>query len=100
MSNVTLPQAGVAATGMGGVMTRDWYRWAHDVTQRIGGVTGESISDLVLSQFEDAGIEESKAQIYALRDEIRAFQSLLSEVRDTLAEVRKEMAGIQSGQVL
>lgn len=47
MSVVTTPQVGVAVAQAGGLMTRDWYRWARDVTQRIGGVDSETLAEVI-----------------------------------------------------
>lgn len=47
MSVVTTPQVGVAVSQAGGLMTRDWYRWARDVSQRIGGVDSETLTEVI-----------------------------------------------------
>ena len=39
--------------------------------ERAGGPLGVSTEDLAASAFEDAGIEEQKATVYALADEFR-----------------------------
>jgi hypothetical protein len=39
--------------------------------ERAGGPLGVSTEDLAASAFEDAGIEEQKATMYALADELR-----------------------------
>ncbi len=68
MSLVTLPRAGMPLIG-DKPMSREWYRWAHDITERVGGVGGIGNDELEMAQFEDAGIEELKFSIYRLADE-------------------------------
>lgn len=67
MSTVTIPRADIPIAGSA-PPSRDWYRWAHDITQRVGGVTGASTTELELSAFEDAGIEETKASVATFAD--------------------------------
>lgn len=71
MSLVTLPRAQIPLTLNGNAISSEWYRWAHDVTIRAGGVTGSSTDELTLMQFEDAGIEEMRLDVFSLRDEMR-----------------------------
>jgi hypothetical protein len=68
VSTVTLPRADIAIAG-DDAPSKDWYRWARDITERVGGVTGNSTTDLTLSAFEDAGIEETKAIVMDVRGE-------------------------------
>ncbi len=69
MSTITLPRSDIPLTqDSAGTPSRDWYRWARDVTARVGGVTGASTNDLAESAFEDAGIEEIKALTFAVSD--------------------------------
>ncbi|HOV56815.1 MAG TPA: hypothetical protein PLN91_02970 [Rhodanobacteraceae bacterium] len=70
MTTITLPRSDVSmlmdlASGM---PSRDWYRWARDITARVGGVTGAGTNDLAESAFEDAGIEETKALTASVAD--------------------------------
>jgi hypothetical protein len=51
----------------------EYLRWFESLTGRVGGVTGPSTTELAMSQFEDAGIEELKATVYALADELRSL---------------------------
>lgn len=69
MTTITLPRADVAMADLtNGSPSRDWYRWARDITARVGGVTGVSTNDLAESSFEDSGVEENKAMIFAVAD--------------------------------
>lgn len=82
MTTITLPRADVAMADLtNGSPSRDWYRWARDITERVGGVTGAGTNDLAESAFEDAGIEETKATTFAVADaagQVPAAPDLLS----------------------
>jgi hypothetical protein len=81
-------------------MSREWYRWAHDITQRVGGVSGASTADLAASQFEDAGIEEVKLTAYRLADQVASMESTLSELRERLTQALRQIKDINEGQTL
>lgn len=47
----------------------EWLRYlSQDLFYRAGGPTGDSTSDLSLSQFEDAGVSENYAEFIVSRD--------------------------------
>lgn len=112
--NVTLPRADIPAVSPGKdgspLLTRDWYRWASDITARVGGSTGTSSPELEAAAFEDAGIEEMKASVYHLSDDLAqhpAVQELMfvtdqlftevTELRDVVAELYKTVNGLRQG---
>lgn len=112
MTTVTLPRADIAMTEtVSGAPTRDWYRWARDITERVGGVAGPSVNDLSSSAFEDAGIEETKAALYRLADDMNSApvaqpavieqdpQPSMAQLLAEIAELRKEVEGLKSGTV-
>lgn len=72
MSALTRPPARIPLAGPDGLITREWYRYFDEVSVRLGAASGSGTDDLTTSAFEDAGIEETKAGLYALRDEIMA----------------------------
>ncbi len=72
MSALTRPPARIPLAGPDGLITREWYRYFDEVVVRLGAASGSGTDDLTTSAFEDAGIEETKAGLYALRDEIMA----------------------------
>ena len=43
----------------------EWDRFLDLLTERAGGITGVSTTELVESSFEDAGINELQAQVFA-----------------------------------
>ena len=108
MSLLTLPRKGIALSDADGTISAEWYRWAHDVTGRAGGVSGVGTTDLLLSQFEDAGVEETKLALEILarsmeqapREEaarVDQLEALLTEAMSQIQELRREVAGIQQG---
>ena len=99
MSLVTLPRAGMPVAGTE-TISREWYRWAYDITQRVGGVTGAGTDDLTLSQFEDAGIEELKLQLYRLTDQISDMAGELNAMRERLTVANRQLQDINEGQML
>ncbi len=112
MTTITLPRADIAMTEtVSGAPTRDWYRWARDITERVGGVVGTGTNELAASAFEDAGIEETKAALYRLADDIGAVpacqpavidqdpQPSIAQLLAEVAELRKEVEGLKSGTV-
>lgn len=110
MSLVTLPKAGMPVVG-NLPMSREWYRWANDITQRVGGVTGSSNDELALSQFEDAGIEEAKAAIYRVADEtgiaplpqqeqVDQLTAQVNHLREELAALAQIIQDLQQGTSL
>lgn len=107
MSLVTLPRSGMPLAGSL-TISREWYRWARDITERVGGVNGASTQDLVASQFDDAGLEEVKFSVYRLADElgslppqvvaqIEHLTTEVSELRETLAVVTQRLQDLQQG---
>jgi hypothetical protein len=103
--NVTLPRSDIPVL-VGEVLSRDWYRWASDITSRAGGVTG-SVAD-ASETFEDAGIEETKAQLYAFEARVAqapVVQELmfiveeqsgqLVQLASLVAELLKQLQGIE-----
>ena len=125
MSILTIPRNGIALLDVNGGMSAEWYRWAHDITGRAGGVSGSSTTELSLSQFEDAGIEEAKATLYrsvqdagqvpiafspaAVDDQLPppitqlAADDLLAQVQaltDQLSELAKAVQSLQQATLL
>jgi hypothetical protein len=56
-----------------GLITREWYLFLLSMFERVGGSSGTSTTDLTLSQFEDAGIEETKAFLFRLADQTQSM---------------------------
>lgn len=96
--NVTLPRMDIPVAA-GQPMQSEWYRWAFDITARVGGVSGQSTTDLAESQFEDAGIEEIRLGVFKLADEF-GQQQMLAQMREELAALRQRVEALESGTTL
>jgi len=51
----------------------EWVRFFSTLAERAGGTGGVSTTELVESAYEDAGLEEVKLGLYAMRDEFNQF---------------------------
>lgn len=92
-----------------GSLTREAQLFIRELWLRAGGALGPSTNDLATAAFEDAGIEELKATLYALENtalQMRAEQqaqqieALHSDVRDLRSEVHRmaqQINGIEQG---
>jgi hypothetical protein len=108
-----------------GCVTREWYPFLMGLQDRSGGATGPSTTDLAASMFEDSGIEETKATLFRLADDVNqlpaytpdaappelvppsvpfvVFEQILTELqaqRDQIAELTKTIQGLQQGLTL
>lgn len=100
MTTITLPRRDLPIAG-GLQVSGDWYRWARDITERAGGVTGASTTELSASQFEDAGIAEGHAQMFANHDELRQLPPSLPPIAgddpvNDVASLRAELAVLRA----
>ncbi len=87
----------------------EWARYLTVLDQRAGGVSGVSTTELNEEAFDDAGIEEARALIFASSDgvgqapptvEAIPADDLLAEVfslRAEVAELAKTIQDIQQG---
>ena len=109
MSVVTLPRIQIPLTIGGDRVSAEWYRLFHDLVLRAGGVTGPGTNDLAISQFDDAGIEETKFSLEVMarsleqapREEpphrIAQLEAQLTEALAQIGELQREVKGIQQG---
>ena len=95
-----------------GLITREWYLFLQGVFNRIGGATGASADDISGSLFEDAGSSETNALLFVLDQAanqlppspplplVDTLQAELSELRDTVAELKKDLDAIRQGTLI
>ena len=82
--NLTAPKSNIPIgwATFGGVRVpvmadAEWLRYlSQGLYDRVGGATGEGTNELTLSAFEDAGIEEAKASVFRLRDDMEQWPPL------------------------
>lgn len=106
MSLLTLPQGripiGVAIVNGQRVMVDvdpEWMRFFTILTARAGGITGVSTTELVESSFEDAGINEMQAQMYANeqgQNQRPPVVFLDSEPLDNIAELHARISVLEA----
>ena len=90
----------------------EWARYFETLTERAGGVAGSSTTDLAVSAFEDAGVEEIKADMAAIfrsMDQAPRFEAQLriacleqqiGEAMALIGELRREVLGLQQGNTV
>jgi hypothetical protein len=74
MSTVTLPRAGITPIGYMDVrgekvpvwIDQEWARAFNDLLIRVGGTTSNTITELNIAAFEDAGIAEQQAELHSV----------------------------------
>lgn len=94
-----------------GIISREWYLLFQAIFNRIGGTSGQSTDDLLQGMPNELGAAEllalqaSDAQAAAQSPPMilgNSFDDLLGEMRqtrDALAELGKQLQGIQQGTV-
>ena len=87
----------------------EWARYFETLTERAGGVTGSSTTDLSISAFEDAGIEETKADMQAFirsleqsppfnpEQRIADLETQATECFALIGELKREIVALQQG---
>jgi hypothetical protein len=110
-----------------GMIAREWYLFLQGLFNRVGGANGSSTTDLVASLFEDAGSSETNARLFAVEQalgqaplpftptadspseqlpayqqfvQLDALQTELYELRETVAELKKDLDAIRQGTLL
>jgi hypothetical protein len=64
--------------------TTAWYIFMQNLWLRAGGAVSQSNNDLIIGQLDDAGIEEMKADLYAMRDQISIYAATVQSLLDDL----------------
>ena len=95
-----------------GMISREWYLFFQGVFNRVGGANGASSTDIVASLFEDAGSSETNAMLFELEQAAGQYPTLqpltieqvlqaeISELRDTVAELKKDLDAIRQGTLI
>jgi hypothetical protein len=83
-----------------GRLTVEAQRWLRDLYLRVGGAEAPSNADIAVTEYADSGIEESKAELFRLRDEMATAVSMLSEMRARLDSAEREINGLKQGSLL
>jgi len=68
----------------GNILRPEWYLFLQQLYVRTGGAIAQNNNELMLGQLDDAGIEDAKAEIYALRDQTAAMLVSIQQVIDDI----------------
>jgi hypothetical protein len=105
------------------MISREWYLFFQGVFNRVGGADGSSTTELEASLFEDAGSSETNAMLFELDKavgqmpaptqsldpqadispsypqfmQVEALQAELSQLRETVAELKKDLDSLRQG---
>ena len=95
-----------------GMISREWYLFFQGVFIRVGGANGPSTEDVSGSLFEDAGSSETNALLFALDQATNqlptslplapadVLQAEVSELREIVAELKKDLDAIRQGTLI
>lgn len=94
------------------VIQMEWDRFLTLLQERAGGVSGVGTSDLSVAAFEDAGIEETKALLNTVQNDIgqlpipvqampepEAASGELSALREEVETLRTRLTALEQGTV-
>lgn len=76
--------ANIPLTDSNNLIRPEWYLFLQQLYIRTGGAISQNNNELIVGQLDDAGIEESKAEIYALRDQIASMYSAVQAIIDDI----------------
>ena len=91
-------------------ITREWLQYlAVSLYERVGGIEAPSNNELVVSDDDDAGLEETKSVLYRLANDIQqapptyeqqrieTLETQVSELLSLCAELQKQINDINQG---
>ena len=110
MSAITFPRGNITPIGhveINGVSLPVFIdkEWDIAITQqllnRVGGVSSDGVTDAQISAFEDAGIAEQQAQIYALdrrlsQEPVHQEHAVIERLETLIAELQAQLTVLQS----
>lgn len=98
MSQLFLPTAAHKFLDENGNITRAWRSFFEDLFIRAGSYNSYSLAEAESSEFDDAGIEEIKGDVYRTRDDLSLapLAEQVQAVESTLIGMREEMAALQA----
>lgn len=109
-ARITLGWAKVSGQRIPVEIDIEWDLFLSRLTERAGGTSGASTPELSEEAFDDAGIDDLKATVYAATDsagqspvqmaqEIQQLGTELSGALAQLAELTKEVQGLKQGML-
>ena len=82
MATLNLFPARVAFVNTDGTLTPESYRALQVLFNRVGGASAPTITELDAQQYADAGIEETKSQLFAMAAEVGSMPPFMQQMRD------------------
>lgn len=64
------------------LVSKEWYMFLQFLYLRTGGAVSQTNNELITGQFDDAGIEDIKLDLYALRDQAASALIAIQEAID------------------
>jgi hypothetical protein len=84
MSAIGIIPANIPIDEKGNLINPVWYNFLQQMYIRIGGARSQNNNELIVGQLDDAGIEETKAELYVLRDQIESIAAQVQGMIDDL----------------
>lgn len=107
MSGLFLPNARHKLLDENGNITQVWMVFFSDLFTRVGGFSSYTLSEAEASEFDDAGIEEIKSDLYRIRqdfgsapvvqamsEQLFGMESAMIAMRNELAQLHAEIDGL------
>lgn len=67
-----------------GLINPSWYIFLQSIFTRVGGAVSQTNNELIDGQFDDAGIDEIKSDLYVLRDQVASMYMAVQAALDNL----------------
>lgn len=87
MTTLTLPRAGVPLTQSGDLVSRDWYRFLHDLAIRAGGVNGLSTIDVDAGSYAAMQPAASESICFDVLQSQACGDSIAADLSQSLASI-------------
>lgn len=113
MSELFLPNTRHKMLDEHGNVSHVWMNFFNDLFIRVGGFVSQTVTEAEASEFDDAGIEEIKADmnrtrqdlsvaplVQAMSEQLFSMESAMVSMRDELAQLRAEIDGLKAGTTL
>lgn len=102
MSKLFLPNTRHKLLDANGNITHMWMAFFSDLFTRVGGFNSNTMSEAEAAEFDDAGIEEIKADLYRYRQDVdsvplvQAMSEQVFSMESAMIAMRDELAGVQA----
>lgn len=111
MSELFLPNTRHKMLDEHGNVSHVWMNFFNDLFTRVGGFVSQTVTEAEASEFDDAGIEEIKADlnrtrqdlsvsplVQSMSEQLFSMESAMVAMRDELASVTAELDTLRASQ--